>query len=182
MSMTTTQADMQATVGPVGFEVRAIDEDVVSQLRVCDDAGNALRVKIEDEGGSPLRCCLRASRPGERIALVSYAPLRRWAKATGAEPGAYDEVGPVFIHAEPCGGPVLSGYPEDFLGSPRVFRAYRADGSILRGRMASAEVLKDSEGAGQVLSRMLADPRVAVLHARALEFGCFTFEVRRAAD
>ncbi|MGW3510169.1 DUF1203 domain-containing protein, partial [Streptomyces sp. NPDC000994] len=29
--------------------------------------------------GAPLRCCLRRSEPGERIALVSYAPLRRWA-------------------------------------------------------------------------------------------------------
>jgi hypothetical protein len=28
---------------------------------------------------------------------------------------------------------------------------------------------------------MFADPRVALVHARALEFGCFTFEVRRAA-
>lgn len=179
--MTTTQAQVQGTTAEVEFEVLAIDEDVVAQLRVADDAGNALRVKVEEEGGSPLRCCLRASRPGERVALVSYAPLRRWAKANGAEPGAYDEVGPVFIHAEPCGGPASSGYPEDFLGAPRVFRAYRADGSILRGRAASGDVLKDQEGAVQVLSRMLADPQVAVLHARALEFGCFTFEVRRAA-
>jgi hypothetical protein len=182
MSMMTTQAQEQGTSGQVEFEARGIDEDVVAQLMVTDDAGNPPRVKIEDEGGSPLRCCLRASRPGERVALVSYAPLRRWAKATGADPGAYDEVGPVFIHTEPCGGPASNRYPEDFLGSPRVFRAYRADGSILRGQMASAEVLKDADGAGQVLSRMLADPRVAVLHARALEFGCFTFEVRRAAD
>ncbi len=87
----------------------------------------------------------------------------------------------MFIHTEPCDGPASSGYPEDFLGSPRVFRAYRADGSILRGRLASADVLEDQAAAGQVLSRMFADPEVAVVHARALEFGCFTFEVRRAA-
>ncbi|HET7015375.1 MAG TPA: DUF1203 domain-containing protein [Streptosporangiaceae bacterium] len=179
--MTTTQAQEQGTTAEAEFEVRGIDEDVVAQLLVTDDAGNAPRVKIDDEGGSPLRCCLRASRPGERIALVSYAPLRRWAKATGADPGAYDEVGPVFIHTEPCGGPVSTRFPQDYLSAPRVFRAYRADGSILRGRMASAEVLKDADAAGQVLSRMLADPNVAVVHARALEFGCFTFEVRRAA-
>jgi hypothetical protein len=180
--MTTTQAQVKEDTAPVEFKVRAIDEDVVSQLRVSDDAGHGPRVTVEDEGGSPLRCCLRASRPGERVALVSYAPLRRWAQATGADPGAYDEVGPVFIHAEPCDGPVSNEYPEDFLASPRVFRAYRADGSILRGRLASADVLGDQAAAGQVLSRMLADPRVAIVHARALEFGCFTFEVRRADD
>ncbi len=78
--MTTTQVQEQETTADGEFEVRAIDEDVVAQLMVSDDAGNAPRVKVEDEGGSPLRCCLRASRPGERVALVSYAPLRRWAE------------------------------------------------------------------------------------------------------
>lgn len=181
IDMTTTHNQEQGTTAEIEFEVLAIDEDVVAQLMVVDDAGNAPRVKVDDEGGNPLRCCLRLSRPGEQVALVSYAPLRRWAKAAGAEPGAYDEVGPVFIHTEPCGGPAGNRFPEVFLRSPRVFRAYRADGSILRGRLATAEVLKDQAAAGQVLSRILADPRVAVVQARALEFGCFTFEVRRAA-
>jgi hypothetical protein len=27
---------------------------------------------------------------------------------------------------------------------------------------------------------MFADPAVALVHARAVEFGCFTFEARRA--
>jgi hypothetical protein len=177
--MTTTQTQQQEVIAGIEFEVRAIDGDVVAQLRVSDDAGNAPRVIVPAEGGSPLRCCLRASRPGERIALVSYAPLRRWAAATGADPGAYDEIGPVFIHPLPCGGSAGSGYPVELLGSTRVFRAYRADGSILGGRLATAGELGDQAAAGRVLSGLLADPDVELVHARALEFGCFTFEVRR---
>ena len=106
--------------------------------------------------------------------LVSYAPLRRWAAATGADPGASDEVGPVFIHAEPCAYEGDGEFPADFRAAPRMFRAYAADGHILRGVLV--EPSGDFEAA---LAALLADPDVAVVHARALEFGCFTFEVRR---
>jgi uncharacterized protein DUF1203 len=182
--MATTQEQSQKTISEIEFEVKVIDEDVVSQLRVTDDAGNAPRVIVNPEGNRPpLRCCLRHARVGERIALVSYAPLRRWAGATGADPGPYDEIGPVFIHPEPCGGPVgSSGYPEELIGATQVFRAYRANGSILGGRLATGEELADQAAAGRVLSGLFADPEVSVVHARALEFGCFTFEVLRADD
>jgi len=114
------------------YEVRPIAAEVLAELRARDDAGNPAVRLIDADGGAPLRCCLRPVLPGERVALVSYAPLRRWARETGAEPGPYDEVGPVFIHDEACGGSATAGYPQ-----------------------------------------------VALVHARALEFGCFTFEVRR---
>ena len=68
-------------------QIRAIPAEVLSQLRVTDDAGQPMTPFIDEEGGSPLRCCLRRIRPGERVALVSYAPLRRWARQTGARPG-----------------------------------------------------------------------------------------------
>jgi hypothetical protein len=148
---------------------------------MSDDAGHEPRVIVHAEGGSPLRCCLRLSQAGERIALVSYAPVRRWAGATGADPGAYDEIGPVFIHPESCDGPAGSGYPEELIGSTRVFRSYRSNGSIAGGRLATGDELEDQAAAGRVLSGLFADAEAAVVHARALEFGCFTFEVRRAA-
>ncbi|HEX9034060.1 MAG TPA: DUF1203 domain-containing protein [Streptosporangiaceae bacterium] len=172
--MTTTQQVRQA------FRVRAIDPLVLAQLRVLDDAGHAPRMVQDAEGGSPLRCCLRRSRPGERIALVSYAPLRRWAAETGADPGPYDEVGPVFVHPEPCDGPVADGFPAELAGLPRMLRSYSADGRILDGRLAGGDDLRDQESARLLIEEILADPRVAVMHARAVDFGCFTFEIQRA--
>jgi Protein of unknown function (DUF1203) len=163
------------------FEVRAIDPDVVSELLRRDDAGNSPRLLTDDEGGSPLRCCLRPAEPGEHIALVSYAPLRRWARATGARPGPYDELGPVFIHPGFCPGPDGTGYPKWLAGGRRVFRAYSADGGILGGRLFDPGPDCDPATAGAVLAELLDDPAVALVHARAVEFGCFTFEVRRAA-
>ncbi|WP_328854313.1 DUF1203 domain-containing protein [Microbispora hainanensis] len=162
------------------FEIRAIAPDVLDQLRKTDDAGRTPRRIVEEEGGSPLRCCLRRSRPGEAILLVAYAPLRRWALDTGADPGAYEEVGPVFIHEEPCEGPQPEtgpGYPAAMGG--RVFRTYRADGSILDGHLVGAHRSADPVAASALLDTLLEDPEAALVHVRAVEFGCFLFEVRR---
>ena len=162
------------------WQIRAIDPAVLEDLRRRDDAGNPPRLMTDDEGGAPLRCCLRPVRPGERVALVSYAPLRRWARETGADPGPYDEVGPVFIHAEACAGPpAAAGYPAAVHGSRRVLRAYSADGRILGGRLTEPEEVADPGSAAGVLAEMFADPGVALVHARAVDYGCFTFEIRR---
>ncbi|MFJ3229673.1 DUF1203 domain-containing protein [Streptomyces sp. NPDC086787] len=143
------------------------------ELRAADDAGRPMAPFTDHEGGAPLRCCLRHSVPGERIALVSYAPLRRWAAETGADPGAYDEQGPVFVHAEECGGPDAGNWP--FTGSRRTVRRYSAEGHILGGRLVE-------EGPGALegaCAEAFTDPDVALVHVRAVEFGCFLYEVRR---
>jgi hypothetical protein len=114
------------------------------------------------------------SGPNEPVLLVSYAPLRRWALETVADPGPYDEIGPVFIHAQDCGGYVGGGLPGELFGSRRVFRAYSAGGAIMAGRLVEAD-----EDPAQVFDEMFVDPAVALVHVRALDFGCFTFEVRR---
>lgn len=173
-------ADVPGVATTATFKVRAIDPSVLSRLRAIDDAGRPPRLVTDKAGGSPLRCCLRVSRPGERIALVAYAPLRHWAGETGADPGPYDEVGPVFIHPEACGGRSGTEYPENFVGWPRMFRAYRADGTIMSGRLSTIDEVSDVAAAHRLLGEIFANPEVAVLHARAVEFGCFTFEIRRA--
>ena len=157
------------------FVVRPIDADVVDELRRCDDAGREPTLVLDSDGGSPVRCCLRMSRPGEELLLVAYAPLRRWAAVRGVDPAAYDEVGPVFIHPTPCAGMTGDGYPEELRGTARVFRAYDDNGRIVDGRLAQPE--DDHEA---VIGELLEDERVAVVHARALGFGCYTFSIDRA--
>ncbi|WP_166847752.1 DUF1203 domain-containing protein [Isoptericola sp. BMS4] len=160
-----------------------IDSTALAQLRVVDDAGQpcAPYTTTRDDAGSPLRCCLRPARPGDRIALVSYAPLRRWAAETGARPGAYDEQGPVFVHADDCAGFVPGvTYPFDRPGALRTLRRYDARGHIAGGRLL--EVPADAAaGFDEALNDAFADPGVVLVHVRALEHGCFHFEVRRPA-
>jgi hypothetical protein len=93
-------------------------------------ARGAARSWVDDGGGAPLRCCLRNSRAGERVALVSTTPP--------GPAGAYEETGPVFVHADGCTGPQSPGYPEEFRSRPQVFRAYDADGAIIGGEVVPA--------------------------------------------
>ncbi|NGO48092.1 DUF1203 domain-containing protein [Streptomyces ureilyticus] len=151
---------------------RPIEPAALKELRSTDDAGRPPSPYADPEGGAPVRCCLRRSEPGERIALVSYAPLRRWAAETGADPGAYDEQGPVFIHAEECGGPEPDGYP--FTGAHRVLRRYSAEGRILGGRLVGP-----AESFDEAFAEAFTDPAVVLVHIRAVEYGCFLYEVRR---
>ncbi|MFE9773111.1 DUF1203 domain-containing protein [Streptomyces sp. NPDC005931] len=152
---------------------RPVPAPVLEELLTADDAGRPAAPFVDTEGGAPLRCCLRAGEPGESLALVSYAPLRRWAAETGVDPGAYDEQGPVFIHAGKCAGP--DGEEQlPFTGAHRVLRRYGADGRILGGRLVEAP-----EDFAPALAEAFTDPAVALVHVRAVEYGCFLYEVRR---
>ncbi|MFF3610481.1 DUF1203 domain-containing protein [Streptomyces sp. NPDC002580] len=154
------------------YTAHPIDPAALKELRDTDDAGRPLVPLTDEEGGALLRCCLRRSEPGERIALVSYAPLRRWAARTGAEPGAYEELGPVFVHADPCAGPAGDALP--FTNSHRTVRRYSAQGHILGGRLVPT-----ADGFDEAFTAAFTDPEVELLHVRAVEYGCFLYEVRR---
>ncbi|MFE2301857.1 DUF1203 domain-containing protein [Streptomyces sp. NPDC059445] len=154
------------------YTAQPIGAAALKELRDTDDAGRRPVPLTDEEGGSPLRCCLRRSEPGERVCLVSYAPLRRWAARTGAQPGPYEETGPVFVHADECAGPATDVLP--FTNAHRVVRRYSAQGHILGGRLAATP-----SAFGEAFTEAFADPEVALVHVRAVEYGCFLYEVRR---
>ncbi|MCF4138338.1 DUF1203 domain-containing protein [Streptomyces sp. Tue 6430] len=160
------------------FTVRPITPGALAELRATDDAGRPAAAFTDGEGGAPLRCCLRHSTPGERIALVSYAPLRRRAAETGTDPGAYDEQGPVFVHADPCPGPDRDGGALPFTNAHRTVRRYSADGRILGGRLVGDP---SPEAFERALGEAFDDPAVALVHVRAVEYGCYLYEVTAEA-
>ena len=137
-----------------------------------DDFGNPLATTVVDEDGAdgtPLRCCLREARVGERVALIAYRP------ATVG--GPYAEVGPVFIHAEACAGYAAPDrYPDGFRRRRQVLRAYGRDGAIV-----DAAIAKDGDEAEELCATFLARPDVAYIHSRNVLHGCYMFTVRRPA-
>lgn len=130
-------------------------------------ARTAVGVWTDKEGGAPLRCCLRNSRRGERVALVSVTPP--------GPTGAYQETGPVFLHADGCDGPSSPTYPNEFRDRTQVFRAYDAHGSIVGGELVNAGSNQEA-----VAERLLDESSVAFLHTRNVVHGCYMLMIRRA--
>ncbi len=83
---------------PAAFRISAIPPQMLDRIWAAghDEFGNPLEVSVDEQGGAPIRCCLRPAAPGDRLALIAYRPFSR--------PGPYAEVGPVFVHAERCAG------------------------------------------------------------------------------
>ncbi|MGH3455430.1 MAG: DUF1203 domain-containing protein [Nocardioidaceae bacterium] len=158
-----------------GLRIEPIPPETLRRLRKQghDDHGHPWQRRVDDIGGAPLRCCLRDSRPGEEIVLISYAPVRA-ARAT--DPGPYDETGPVFVHAGECGGYVDDGrYPAGWVARPQSLRAYDAD-----GRIAGGVQLEPGDDRDAAARELLADPGVDFLHSRNIVHGCYMLEIRRA--
>jgi hypothetical protein len=133
----------------------------------ADEAGNPLAPVTDAEGGAPLRCCLRESRPGEQMALVAYTPP--------GPAGPYAERGPVFIHARECAGyPAPGQYPPGLAHRQQVVRAYDDAGRIAAGVLA-----EDGARALEVIRDLLGQPGIALVQLRNAGFGCYNCTVRR---
>ena len=155
------------TAGTGALTFEAIPAAELAEIRAAgrDEAGNSLTVQA-DNGGSPVRCCLRETRPGERVMLIAYTPP--------GTAGAYAERGPVFVHADPCEGyPAPRRYPPGLRHRMQVVRAYDRQGRIADGVLAA-----DGLQAEAVIAEMLARPDAGLVHLRNVGYGCYNFAVR----
>jgi hypothetical protein len=137
------------------------------RLAGVDEQGNPFTPYPASGDGEPLRCCLRYARPGEQIALISWAPF------TALSP--WREVGPVYVHASRCEGYDGDALPPELDRGPRVLRTYRADGSMNYAH----NTLVDDEALAPVIDRLLDEPDVATVHVRTVLPQCFLYAVTR---
>lgn len=152
--------------------IQSVPDYLLDQVRLTgrDVSGNPA-VVLDDVDGVPLRCCLRDARLGEKCLLFGYEP------PLPANSSPYREIGAVYAHADPCGGPVeRDAGPVPWVGRPQVLRAYDA-----RGWIHPATTTHDGTDPLTALSRVLAEPGVVEVHSRNIAYGCFMFTATRSA-
>ena len=149
--------------------IHAIDPAVLAGLRAAgtDGHGNDIAPFAATGDGEPLRCCLRFAAAGERIALISYAPFE------AASP--WREVGPVYVHADDCGGyRTTAELPQELRSGPRVLRTYRSDRTMNYEHNTLVDQGADLE---VTIRRLLDEPDVAIVHVRTVLPQCFLYAV-----
>src|SRR4029077_17476204 len=159
---TTTQTQQTLTV-------HAIDPGRLDAVRKAgiEECATPFTAYDATGDGEPLRCCLRFAHPGERIALISWAPF--------TEISPWREVGPVYVHAERCEGPAESGVPSGLSRRPLLLRTYRADGSMNYAH----NTLIGAEDVEPMLEDLLAHADVTTVHVRTVRPQCFLYAVTR---
>ena len=92
-------------------------------------------------------------------------------------PQPYAELGPIFLHAEPCARWDGAGVPAMFLGWERLLiRGYGHDDRIVYG---TGQVVPTAE-LTDAAERVLARPEVAYLHVRSASNNCYQCRIERA--
>lgn len=149
--------------------LRAVGMPITAAARIRasmrDDYGNVL--SKQDGEGAPCRVCLRYGKTGEPVILFSYKPFDA--------PALYQEVGPVFIHADACPPHAPdAGLPAEFADRALIIRPYTAD-----HRIADAQIYAQPGEAAAVAARLLENPEIAYLHARSMSRACYLFRIER---
>ncbi len=151
------------------FHFRAMPtEDARAYQAGAPDAnGQAPERHISDGGSMPCRHCLKHIPAGEAYLILAYRPF------PAAQP--YAEVGPVFLHAEPCARhDAKAGAPEIAETWEQVLiRGYGADDRIVYGTGRVVPIADLRCG----LETILEHPGVRYVHARSESNNCYQCRV-----
>lgn len=149
------------------FRIVPIATEVAEAARRASATGARDHVVLtaDSPDSYPCRHCLRWASPGERVILCPYASI---------PPGhPYSEVGPIFVHAEPCKQYGANHeYPVDFR-TGRAFRAYDANYNMIDAIVANGAEPEI------IIEKLFNNPKTKFVHARSVTRGCYTFGVER---
>lgn len=149
----------------------ALETELVRRLQsgACDANGQPPEPQVATSDGLPCRHCLGDVKVGQAYLTLAHRPF--------PAPQPYAEVGPIFLHAEPC---VRGGNDHRipaFLDSPTyIVRGYGSDDRIVYGTGRVTETTRIPAAA----SDLLADPRIAYVHVRSASNNCYHCRIDRA--
>jgi Protein of unknown function (DUF1203) len=155
----------------IPFRATPIPTATVEMMRRrgVDSFGNVLTRRIAEScPGTPCRHCLNDIAAGEAYYVIAYSAF--------TNVGPYCEVGPIFLHAEPCAAfdPRLNRIPDIVRIRTVAIRGYTSEHEIAR-----ADIAEGAE-AEQLIESLLAEPAIAYLHARTARYGCYLCRIDRA--
>ena len=135
-----------------------------------DANGQTPELHISPGGAMPCRHCLTEIAEGVPYLILAHRPF--------PAPQPYAEIGPIFLHAEPCEQhPVSASTPKMFLGWERLLiKGYGADDRIVYG---SGKVVPAADVA-QAAAEILARDDVAYVHGRSAKNNCYQVRIERA--
>ena len=133
------------------------------------DANGQPPERVLAEGpGNPCRHCLQMIAPGAPMLILAHRPF--------PAPQPYAEVGPIFLHAEPCAAAAPSpDLPAILASLEYIVRGYGADHRIVYG---SGGVVARA-GIAARAGALLADPGIAYVHVRSARNNCYQCRVER---
>jgi len=125
---------------------------------------------ISPGGAMPCRHCLTEIAEGEPYLILAHRPF--------PAPQPYAEIGPIFLHAEPCERhPDASATPKMFLGWERLLiKGYGANDRIVYGTGTVVPTADIERAAAAILQR----PDVAYVHGRSAKNNCYQVRIERA--
>ena len=140
------------------------------QAGELDANGQPPERHVAAEDGLPCRHCQREISTGEPYLILAYRPF------PAAQP--YAELGPIFLHAEPCERhPDSAELPAMFHDWQRVvIRGYGADDRIVYG---TGEVVAP-EHVASAAGRVLSHDGVRYLLLRSSTNNCYQLRIERA--
>ena len=154
---------------PVHFPPVPTDEAVALRAGKADANGQSPEVHVAEESGLPCRHCLRRIAAGERYLILAYRPF--------PAPQPYAEIGPIFLHADPCpAAPPSAELPPMLTSAAYILRGYGADDRIVYG---SGKVVAPGALATEA-EALFAEDRIAYAHVRSSTNNCYQCRIDRA--
>ncbi len=105
----------------------ALPTDLVRAYQAGGPDANAMPAEraVSDGGGNPCRHCLREIAEGAPMLVLAHRPF--------PAPQPYAEIGPIFLHAEPCERWQGSGLPPVATAPDYIVRGYTGEDRIRYG-------------------------------------------------
>ncbi|MDH3596581.1 MAG: DUF1203 domain-containing protein [Rhodospirillales bacterium] len=154
----------------IRFTSMPTDQAEAYRAAAPDANGHEPEIHVSNGDGINCRHCQEDVAEGERYLILAHRPFPR--------PQPYAEIGPIFLHADPCARyPETDRTPAMFLEREGyLLKGYGPDDRIVYG---TGQIVESAEVA-EVASRILDRDDVAYVHVRSALNNCFTCRIDRA--